>query len=78
VSYTTFRRSFKQQTGLAPSQFQNTIRINCACDLLATSELSVSEIAQQAGFETVYYFSRMFKKKTGQTPTRYRLRMTAR
>ena len=74
VSYTTFRRSFKQQTGVSPAHFQNTIRINRACDLLATTELSVSEIAEQTGFESVYYFSRSFKKKTRQTPSAFRLK----
>ena len=74
VSYSTFRRSFKQQTGASPAHFQNTIRLNRARDLLATTELSVSEIADQTGFESVYYFSRLFKKKTGQTPSAYRYR----
>jgi transcriptional regulator GlxA family with amidase domain len=72
VSYTTFRRSFKQQTGVAPAQFQNTIRINRARDLLASTELSVSEIAERTGFNTVFYFSRIFTKKMGQTPSAYR------
>jgi AraC-like DNA-binding protein len=72
VSYTTFRRSFKQQTGVSPSQFQNTIRINRARDLLGSTDLSVSEVARQTGFDTVYYFSRVFTKKTGQTPSAYR------
>lgn len=72
VSYTTFRRSFRRQTGAAPAQFQSAIRLNRARDLLATTELSVSEIAAQAGFDTVFYFSRAFKKKTGLTPKAYR------
>ena len=72
VSYTTFRRSFKQQTGVAPARFQNTIRLNRARHLLASTELSVSEIADQTGFDTVFYFSRAFKKKTGATPKAYR------
>jgi AraC-like DNA-binding protein len=72
VSYTTFRRSFKQQTGVAPAQFQNTVRINRARDLLASTELSVSEIAELSGFDTVFYFSRAFKKTTGSTPKAFR------
>ena len=75
VSYTTFRRSFKGQTGTAPAQFQSAIRINRACDLLAATDLTVSEIAAQTGFETVFYFSRTFRKKTGQTPSGYRARL---
>ncbi len=72
VSYTTFRHSFKQQTGVSPAQFQNTIRINRARDLLSATDLSVSEIAVQTGFDTIYYFSRHFTKKTGVTPSAYR------
>lgn len=74
VSYTTFRRSFKRQTGVAPAQFLSAIRLNRARDLLAATELTVSEIAAQTGFETVFYFSRAFKKKTGLTPKAYRER----
>jgi AraC-like DNA-binding protein len=72
VSYTTFRRSFRQQTGVAPAQFQSAIRLNRASDLLAATELTVTEIADRVGFETVFYFSRAFKKKTGLTPKAYR------
>lgn len=72
TSYTSFRRAFKQQTGLAPAQFQSEIRLNRACDLLASTELSVSEIADLTGFDTVFYFSRAFKKKTGVTARGYR------
>ncbi len=72
ISYTTFRRSFKQQTGVSPAQFQNTILINRARDLLSATDLSVSEVAMKSGFDTVYYFSRLFTKKTGLTPSAYR------
>ena len=72
VSYTTFRRKFKQQTGAAPAQFQNAIRINLARELLRSSELSISEIAVRTGFETVFYFSRLFKLKTGKNPSAFR------
>ncbi len=74
VSYTTFRRSFKQQTGVSPAQFRHTIRINRACDLLSSTDLTVTEVAAQTGYDTVYYFSRAFKKKTGQTPSAFRIK----
>jgi AraC-like DNA-binding protein len=74
IGYSTFRHSFKQQTGISPAQFQNSIRINRAQDLLSSTDLSVSEIAAQTGFDTVFYFSRHFKKSTGLTPKTYRAR----
>lgn len=74
VSYTTFRRVFKQQTGLSPALFQNEIRMNRAQALLAATDLSVSEIAERCGFETIHYFSRHFTQKIGLTPSAYRIR----
>lgn len=72
TSYTSFRRTFRQQTGLAPAQFQFEVRFNRARDLLATTGLSISEIAEQTGFASVFYFSRAFKKRTSLTPKAYR------
>lgn len=73
VSYTTFRRRFKQQIGVSPAQFQNAIRLNRARDLLTSTDLPITEIATQIGFESIFYFSEFFKKKTGQAPSDYRL-----
>jgi transcriptional regulator GlxA family with amidase domain len=72
VGYSTFRHRFKVQVGISPAQFQNSIRINRAQDLLASTDLSVSEIAVLTGFETIYYFSRLFKNKTGLSPKAFR------
>jgi len=75
MSDSTFRRRFKKQTGVSPVQFQAEIRINRARELLMGTDLSISEIAAQTGFETVYYFCRVFKQKTKVTPNAYRFRM---
>ena len=72
IGYSSFRHRFKQQTGNSPAQFQNAIRVNRAQDLLASTDFSVSEIAEQTGFESIYYFSRFFTKKVGCSPTVYR------
>lgn len=76
VGYSTFRHRFKVQVGISPIQFQNSIRINRAQDLLTSSDLSVSEIATLTGFATIYYFSRLFKNKTGLTPKAFRATTT--
>ena len=72
IGYSTFRHRFKQQLGISPAQFQNSIRINRAQDLLSSTDLSISEIAGLTGFETIYYFSRLFKNKTKLSPKAYR------
>jgi len=74
IGYSSFRHRFKQQTGVSPAQFQNSIRMNHAKDLLSSTELSVSEIATHCGFENIYYFSRHFTQKMGLTPSAYRNR----
>jgi AraC-like DNA-binding protein len=72
IGYSSFRHHFKQQTGFSPAAFQNSIRIGRAQDLLLSTDSSVAEVAEQSGFESVYYFSRFFTKKTGLSPTAYR------
>jgi len=72
ISYSAFRHRFKQTTGLPPGQYQIQIRLNQARRLLRNSPLSVADIADQLGFESIYYFSRLFKKKTGLSPLAYR------
>ncbi|MCF7849417.1 MAG: AraC family transcriptional regulator [Kiritimatiellales bacterium] len=72
ISYSAFRQHFRQITGLPPGQYQIQIRLNKAHRLLRNSPLSIAAIAEQLGFDSIYYFSRLFKKKTGLTPTGYR------
>ena len=72
ISYSAFRHHFKQLTGLPPGQFQIQIRLNKARRLLRNSPLSIAAIADRLGFESIYYFSRLFKKKTGLSPLAYR------
>lgn len=72
ISYTHFRRIFQKHTGLSPRQYHIQIRLNRAKDLLGSSDLPVSDIAERVGFGSVFYFSRLFHKKTGQSPLTYR------
>lgn len=72
MSYSRFRSQFKEHTGMPPRQYHLQIRINKAQRLLIESDLTVSEIAAQLGFSSVYYFSRLFRKKTGTSPTAFR------
>ena len=56
-------------------QFLITRRIDEAKKLLCSEELSVSEIAQQVGIPDATYFSRLFKRETGESPINYRKRI---
>lgn len=75
MGYSKFRKLFKEVTSSSPQQYLLNLRINKAKELLQTTELNINEIAFQTGFESEFYFSMFFKKKTGKTPTNYRLEM---
>jgi AraC-like DNA-binding protein len=72
VGYSWFRRMFKNYTGLSPRQYCLQLKIIRAKELLQSTELSVKEISYELGFESIHYFSRIFKKKTGINPTKFR------
>lgn len=73
MSYTWFRRMFRQYTGLAPAQYIAQLKIQKAKEMLSVSNKTVKEIAIDLGFESIDYFSTQFRKQTGQTPTQFRL-----
>jgi two-component system, response regulator YesN len=69
------RRLFIKETGKTPSEYLTEKRINYAKLLLETrlrnNSISVKEIANHVGFDDPYYFSRVFKKVTGKSPTKW-------
>lgn len=67
-----FSDLLKKETGLSAQDHLHKALIDRAKELLLNSSISVSEIAYQLGFEHPPYFSRLFKKKTGETPLEYR------
>lgn len=71
MSTSYFRALFKQQTGETALQFHNRLKITKACDLLRSGTCNVTEAAYAMGFGDVYYFSRLFKKTTGRSPSQY-------
>lgn len=72
ISEVYFRRLFREKYGMPPGQYLTNVRIRRARQLLESSWLSVTEIAGQSGFSSVYHFCRAFKNNTGMTPTDYR------
>jgi AraC-like DNA-binding protein len=72
VGYSWFRKAFRQHVGISPGEYQRQVRISRASELLRGSSLPIAEIGIRCGFESAYYFSRIFRKKTGMTPSEYR------
>lgn len=76
MSTTWFLRNFKQVIGHSPMQYILSIRINNAVTLLETTNYNVNEIAAIVGYDNPLYFSRLFKKQTGVSPSDYRKLLT--
>jgi len=72
MSYSKFRQSFKKVTGSSPHQYYLNLRLNKAKELLTATSLTVNEIAWQTGFDSIFYFSKLFKKKNGMAPRNFR------
>ena len=66
-----FRRSFKALKGMSPIKYRNMLRMTKAIDLLKTGEYSVVEASMIVGFDDPSYFSKLFKKQFGQSPSSY-------
>lgn len=65
-------KKFRKQLGITPQRYLSELRLQRAKDLLTNTALSVSQISEETGFESVYYFSKFFKKETGDSPSEYR------
>ena len=63
---------FKERVGLSPIDFFLRMKVEAACYLLGESDRSSKEIADWLGFTDEFYFSKLFKAKTGRTPRQYR------
>ena len=68
-----FSKLFKEETGQNFIEYLTQIRMDCAKQLMENkAELSMKEICLACGYQDPNYFSRIFKKNTGLTPTEYR------
>lgn len=63
---------FKENIGISPIVYLNQVRIKEAKTLLETTDFSLAEIASFSGFSSQSFFSQVFKRETGQTPSYYR------
>lgn len=76
LSVPHFMRLFKSTFGTTPLDYKLQIRIHTAKEILLTTQCTVREVALIVGFKDPFHFSRHFKKRTGYSPSEYRLIMS--
>lgn len=72
VTNTYLSMLFKKETGETLKDYLTALKINKAKELLRETNEQVAEISKEIGYDNEHYFSRIFKQKTGMTPTQYR------
>jgi AraC family transcriptional regulator of arabinose operon len=72
LSPSRLRHLFRLQTGDSPRRFLEEQRMRRAKEMLALSRQTISEIAQELGFASPFYFSLRFKKYAGESPRAFR------
>ena len=65
---------FKKQMGCTPLAYFNRLKIESACELLKLTDMRMNQICYKIGMKDSLYFSRLFKKAMGMSPTEYRIR----
>jgi len=72
LSVSHFSRLFKQRTRYAPMDYFIQLKMQYACQLIDHSNMQISEVSRELGYEDAFYFSRMFKKTVGMSPMAYK------
>lgn len=72
LPYSTFRKHFERETGLAPAHYRFARRMETACSMLLHTKMRIREIAESLNFSDAFYFSNRFRAYTGLRPSQYR------
>jgi AraC-like DNA-binding protein/mannose-6-phosphate isomerase-like protein (cupin superfamily) len=72
MSYSTFRKTFKEYTGFSPARYISEIRMSKAKEILTNTSVSIKEVAYRLGYNNHDYFFTAFRNRTGKTPAEYR------
>lgn len=73
----SFKRRFRQATGMAPIDYVHILRLEEAKQMLEVTDLPVESVALEIGYEDASFFRRLFRRKVGLTPSEYRRRFGA-
>ena len=65
--------TFAKYYGMSPINYLNEVRLRASKELLETTDLSISQVAESTGFSSLSYFSQSFRRNCGLTPSDYRL-----
>lgn len=71
-NYNYLNRIFQKHSGYTINNYINAVRIEKSKELLSTTPIAIKEVAYLVGIDDPYYFSKLFKKFTGLSPTQYR------
>lgn len=77
LSVSQFDRQFKKRFGTTPRKYVTNVRINAACELLSSTDLTISDIALETGFYDQSHFTNQFTKTKEMTPAQYRRKFRA-
>lgn len=72
LSVSHFSSIFKAKTGYSPIEYYNHLKIQKACQYLSFTDMSIKMVSINLGIDDPYYFSRMFTRLMGSSPTEYR------
>jgi AraC-like DNA-binding protein len=75
MSVPHFIKIFRKSAGYPPIQYYLRLKIQKACEYLDFTDMTIREIGEKLGIRDAYYFSRLFKKITGDSPRVYRNKM---
>ena len=74
VNLCLFIRKFKEVFKVTPMQYVLSLRINNAKNLMSATDYNISQVAASVGYDNALYFTRLFKRHTGMSPTEYKKR----
>ena len=70
--YEWFRKEFRRELGISPGQYLLRHRLEQACNLILSTDMTFSEIADKLGYKNPYDFSSQFSKYLGKSPGKFR------